>query len=206
MSIKGIWYGPSWLPVRIVLTANYNAAHYSHLHVEGIPKKYGTPPLTNPGMPDSTQEIYDAILDYFPGTRIGIYKRRYISGTTRWSQHSWSNGLDVYAYGAAAQKPIYDMLTSPTKPEGGDIDMEEIYARLQASLIRAGHDLGDWSPYLPEDDPDCLPGADGSWGDQSRIAQDAANVVGGTKDAIARKKANKAQAELDQLRDNLHQA
>ncbi len=122
--MKGVWRydrePESWLPVRLILTAHYNSAHYNHLHVEGIPKQTGTPPETNPGMPDSTREIYEAVRKYFPDAHIGVYNRRYIGGTTTWSQHSWSNALDIYAYGPAAQLPIYEMLTAPDPPEGGD--------------------------------------------------------------------------------------
>jgi hypothetical protein len=57
-------------------------------------------------------------------------------------------------------------------------DVKEVYARLQASLIRAGYDLGQYAPYLPAGDPDSLPGADGDWGPKARAAQDAANKQG----------------------------
>ena len=193
--------GISWLPVERILWYKTNSAHRDHLHVVGYPRKTGTPPLTNPGMPASTREIYDAILDYFPGTRIGIYNRRPIAGTSTWSQHSWSNALDVYAYGAAGQQKFFDMLTAKTRPEGGgEIDVKEVYARLQASLIRAGHNLGDWDPYLPSGDPDSLPGADGIWGADSRTAQDAANRKSSSgADATARAEAAKAHARLDGL-------
>ncbi len=194
----------SWLPVRLILGAGYNAAHKSHLHVEGKPKKYGTPPLTNPGMPASTRKIHAAVKEFFPSTIIQIYNRRKISGTSTWSQHSWSNALDIFADGYSNQLAIFNMLTADTKPEGGgEEDMKEVYARLQASLIRAGHDLGNWSAYLPTGDPDSMLGADGSWGNDSRKAQDAANKVGatGTVDTTARKQVARANARLD----NLHQ-
>lgn len=54
-------------------------------------------------------------------------------------------------------------------------NVEEVYARMQASLVRAGYDLGSYEPFLPADDPDHVPGADGKWGSASRAAQDAAN-------------------------------
>lgn len=171
--MRGTYYpasdGGSWLPIRLILTANYNAAHGDHLHVEAVPKQYGTPPLTNPGMSDNMREVYDAIEEYFPHARMGVYKRRKIAGTNRWSQHSWANAIDVYASGVAGQQPIYDMLTSPTKPEGG-VDVKEVFARLQAVLIRAGYDLGNFTPYLPDGDPDSLPGADGEPGGMWRAA------------------------------------
>ena len=28
-------------------------------------------------------------------TRVGVYNRRKISGTSAWSQHSWANALDL---------------------------------------------------------------------------------------------------------------
>lgn len=61
-----------------------------------------------------------------------------------------------------------------------DVDVKEVYARLQASLIRAGYDLGKYKPYLPDGDVDSIPGADGVWGAKARAAQDAANKNGGS--------------------------
>lgn len=201
--MKAVYYGPSpHLPIRLILTAKFNAAHRNHLHVEGIPKKRGTPPRRNPGMPASTREIYDAVRAVFPNVRIGIYNRRYIGGTTTWSQHSWSNALDIYADGVEEQQPIYDFLTTGKLPEGGGEDVKEVYARLQASLVRAGYDLGNFRPYLPAGDPDSLPGCDGSWGPKSRAAQDAANKAASSSgvDSVARNQAAKAHNRLNKLR------
>jgi hypothetical protein len=54
----------------------------------------------------------------------------------------------------------------------GDDDMKELIARRQAVLVRAGFDLGDFTPYLPAGDPDSLPGCDGVYGDLTRSAED----------------------------------
>lgn len=53
-------------------------------------------------------------------------------------------------------------------------DMKEVFARLQAVLIRAGYDLGTYTPYLPAGDPDSLDGADGMPGQKWRDAWDQA--------------------------------
>ncbi len=39
--------------------------------------------------------------EVFPGIKFGIYNRRHISGSIRWSQHSWPNAIDIFftAYG-----------------------------------------------------------------------------------------------------------
>jgi hypothetical protein len=112
------------LPVGLILWAGNNSLHLDHLHVEGLPKKTGTPPLTNPGMTPAVAEIYDALRTHFGSakyfldpapadwTHMGWYNRRKIAGTNIWSQHSWSNALDIGPYwGVAEQQPFYDFLT-----------------------------------------------------------------------------------------------
>ncbi len=48
-----------------------------------------------------------------PGTTgRGIYNRRYIAGTTTWTQHSWSNAVDLgWLYGVKQQQKVYNFLT-----------------------------------------------------------------------------------------------
>lgn len=109
------------LPIRTILWAGNDSNHHDHLHVEGLPRKTGTPPLTNPGMTDSVEEIYTALVQkfgrpaYMSGgdwTHMGWYNRRRIAGTTIWSQHAWSNALDIGPYyGVAEQQKFYDFLT-----------------------------------------------------------------------------------------------
>jgi hypothetical protein len=111
------------LPVlKIIWSGNDSSGnHWNHLHVEGIPKQTGTPPLSNPGMTDSVWAIYVALSErfgqpaYMSGgdwNHMGWYNRRYIGGTTIWSQHSWSNAIDIGPYyGVAQQQKFYDFLT-----------------------------------------------------------------------------------------------
>ena len=109
------------LPIKSILWAPSNAAHYNHLHVEGDPRFTGTPPLANPGMSPAVQVIYSALIDEF-GTpaymkggdwnHMGWYNRRTIAGTSIWSQHAWSNALDIGPYyGVTQQQKFYDFLT-----------------------------------------------------------------------------------------------
>jgi hypothetical protein len=48
---------------------------------------YYTPP---------TEQAMNVLRAHFPGIDFGIYNRRKISGSSRWSQHSWPNALDLY--------------------------------------------------------------------------------------------------------------
>ncbi len=121
------------LPIHKILWAPTNAAHHNHLHVEGSPAKTGTPPLERQPMTPSVKAIYDALtvefgtpyyfLDTPPAppnwSHMGWYNRRPIEGTNTWSQHSWSNALDIGPYyGVQGQQKFYDFLTTY-----GDDDM-----------------------------------------------------------------------------------
>jgi hypothetical protein len=111
------------LPVLKIIWAGNDSsgAHWNHLHVEGIPKQTGTPPLSNPGMTDSVWAIYVALSQQFgqpaymsggDWNHMGWYNRRYIAGTTIWTQHSWSNAIDIGPYyGVEEQQRFYDFLT-----------------------------------------------------------------------------------------------
>lgn len=127
----------SWLPIERILWAPSNADHYNHLHVEGAPSKTGTPPASNPGMSQSVQVIYEALREefgtpfYFEDAKppapswshMGWYNRRKISGSNSWSQHAWSNALDIGPYyGVAEQQKFYDFLTSEEPPMSGPAD------------------------------------------------------------------------------------
>jgi hypothetical protein len=115
------------LPIKSILWAPSNDAHYNHLHVEGDPRFTGTPPTSNPGMSPAVAVIYQALKDefgepaYMTGgdwTHMGWYNRRTIAGTTVWSQHAWSNALDIGPYyGVAEQQKFYDFLTGTPTPE-----------------------------------------------------------------------------------------
>lgn len=81
--------------------------------------------------------------------------------------------------GSVVKKKIQEAPHEGGFPFEDEVNVREVYARLQASLIRAGHDLGNYTPYLPAGDPDSLPGADGVWGKLARAAQDKANASAG---------------------------
>lgn len=53
-------------------------------------------------------------------------------------------------------------------------EMAELVAQIQRSLIKAGHDLGDFTPFGPE----YPPGADGDWGSKTEAAFVAASKLG----------------------------
>lgn len=131
--------------IGVLLDANYNQAHNDHIHVEPPTQMSGTPPHTNPGMTDGIKIIYDALEEQFgpgeyfldengryvgndPGvywTHMGGYNRRYIAGTTRWSQHAWWNALDIGPYvGIEDQQKFIDFLVDHVT-EGGYNDMPQ---------------------------------------------------------------------------------
>lgn len=155
----------------------------------------------------ATDELIEAIrASRDPRIKYVIHKRRLFSSYNHangpawsWRPYSGSNSHTRHAHisvlaNADANAAPWDI------GEGGEIDVKEVYARLQASLVRAGYDLGTYTPYLSPDDPDSLPGCDGDWGTKSRAAQDKANAGSeGAVDAVARKNANQAHARLDQL-------
>lgn len=141
-----------------ILGAEYNAAHYNHIHVEPPVKFYGEPPASVSGMTPGTQAIYDALEEEFgPGayfldadadkaawTHMGWYNRRYIGTGTTWSQHSWANALDIGPYyGVAGQKKFYDFLTGKephNMPEdvGQKVGVDDIFAAVWAEMIEEG--------------------------------------------------------------------
>jgi hypothetical protein len=112
--------------VGTILWAKSNAAHYDHIHVEPSTRSAGVPPLKNPGMTDGVRFIYEALEKEFgPGayfvnppagtkwTHMGGWNRRYIGGTTIWSQHAWWNALDIGPYfGVEQQQDFYDFLVA----------------------------------------------------------------------------------------------
>lgn len=129
------------LPIRLILWAGNDSNHRDHLHVEGEPKRTGTPPLTNPGKTVSVERIYQAMNEgygnpyYFRDSppnepnwsHMGWYNRRKIAGTNIWSQHAWSNALDIGPLiGVNAQAPIYHYLTNYTPPPPEDETMLKI--------------------------------------------------------------------------------
>jgi len=137
------------LPIHKILWAPTNAAHHNHLHVEGSPVKTGTPPLTNPGRSPSIDVIMAALTEefgtpyYFQDTKppgdswshMGWYNRRPIDESTTWSQHAWSNALDIGPYyGVAEQQKYYDFLT------GKDDDMAIPADKMTAGDVNAAID------------------------------------------------------------------
>ena len=51
-------------------------------------------------------------------TGVGVYNRRYIGGTTTWSQHSWANGLDLYVVTIEEGDQLYAWLRSQREELG----------------------------------------------------------------------------------------
>lgn len=124
------------LPIAQIITAEYNDAHFNHIHVSGKPMHYGEPPLNYPGWTAAILEVYDALEFHFgPGayfmdvdhhwednrfviddpdvkwTHMGVYNRRKIAGSTSWSQHAYANGLDIGPYyGIEQQAPFVEFL------------------------------------------------------------------------------------------------
>lgn len=145
-------------PIGTILDYRYNAAHGDHIHVEPPVKKTGTPPLTNPGMSPGVRLIYDALEARFgkgayfldkngryvgndPGiawTHMGGWNRRPIAGTTRWSQHSYWNALDIGPYIDEEQKPFYDFLTGKESPMPLTPEEEQTVKEIHAAIKAEG--------------------------------------------------------------------
>ena len=140
------------LPIARILWAGNDSDHAGpsgHLHVEGQPNFRGTPPLSNPGMSQSVQIVYEAMRAeygtpyYFQDpappapswSHMGWYNRRKIAGSNTWSQHAWANALDIGPLRTVAeQQEYYDFLTgaqTPTPPE------EDV-------MFTKGYDEADW--------------------------------------------------------------
>lgn len=117
----------------LILWAGNDEDHDNHLHIEGLPKLTGEPPLDYPGMTNSLWSIWIALHEQFgksayfldddtddtDWTHMGWYNRRPIAGTDIWSQHAYANALDVGPYiGVKAQQPFYDFLTGKMIEEG----------------------------------------------------------------------------------------
>ena len=154
-----------------ILGAAYNTAHYNHIHVEPPVKFYGEPPATVSGMTPGTQAIYDALegefgrgayfldadADTAGWTHMGWYNRRYIAGTTTWSQHSWANALDIGPYyGVAEQKKFYDFLTGKephtimAEDVGQKVGVDDIFVAVWNEMLAEGV----FSKYTdPDDEP-----------------------------------------------------
>lgn len=132
------------VPHGVLLDYTYNDAHFNHVHVEPPTQFGGVPPSTNPGMSPGVRVIYDALTDRFgrgayfmdtdhhwedgklviddPNifwTHMGGYNRRYIGGTTTWSQHSWWNALDIGPYYYGDQDIFVDFL------KGVEVDLRD---------------------------------------------------------------------------------
>lgn len=151
----------SELPIKSILWAPTNTAHNNHLHVEGDPRFTGTPPANNPGMSDSVWTIYVALAERFgepayfqdkrsstDWTHMGWYNRRPIAGTSTWSQHSWSNALDIGPYyGVAQQQKFYDFLT------GKEDAMAHKHNPMPSDLPRSWAD-GVWEEWVVRSDTD----------------------------------------------------
>lgn len=109
------------------------------------------------------------------------YSRSYPRGRYYGGTHPHNNHIHWSQTPTAAATLTYaDIVEAAGPPEGEDV--KEVYARLQAIAIRAGQDLGNYTPYLPADDPDSLPGADGEWGPKSRAGWDAIAAGGSGPD------------------------
>jgi hypothetical protein len=147
------------LPIaKIIWAANDSSgAHWNHLHVEGIPRLIGwntgegeQPPARNPGMTDSVWAIYTALASRFgkpsyfldtpkgDWTHMGWYNRRTIGGKTQWSQHAWSNAIDIGPYyGVREQQVFYDFLTGKEGEVFTPHEVEELQ-KLVRSLDEVG--------------------------------------------------------------------
>lgn len=121
-----------------MLDRNYNAAHADHIHVEPPTRYGGTPPKTNPGKTEGVRAIYTALEAEFgrgayfldsngryvgndagiEWTHMGGYNRRYIGGTSTWSQHSWWNALDIGPYVGKNQDKFIEFLRYHVQEEG----------------------------------------------------------------------------------------
>lgn len=127
----------SGLPIERILWAGNRNDHDDHLHVEGSPSSTGTPPLTRPPMTPSLIRIYDALTQEFGApyyftsrppplpnwSHMGWYNRRPIrTNAAVWSQHAYSNALDIGPYyGKASQQRFYDFLTNYDDSQGDDM-------------------------------------------------------------------------------------
>lgn len=142
------------LPIlKIIWAENDPRNHGNHLHVEGDPAFTGTPPLKNPGLSPSCQIIMDALIQEYgpvnyidtdsPGwSSMGWYNRRYIAGTTIWTQHSWSNAIDIGPYyGVAEQERFYKFLKGEivTLPDQVKIPLEWWAKDVFAEMIDKGY-------------------------------------------------------------------
>ena len=145
------------LPIKSILWAPSNAAHYNHLHVEGDPRFTGTPPALNPGMSPAIQVIYAALTkefgkpSYMTGgdwTHMGWYNRRRIAGTSVWSQHAWSNALDIGPYyGVAQQKKFYDFLTNTGDDMALTADEEKFVKDMFKAVVTERNSNGSFAGY-----------------------------------------------------------
>lgn len=149
--------GAVLLPVERILWAPTNSAHHNHLHVVGQPREDGYPPHSHPGTTDSLAEIIAALDEEFGEgghwqtwddtlgwTHMGIYNRRYIGGTTVWSQHAYANAIDIGPYyGIEQQQKFYDFLT---RKEEDELSKETVWEALREGRI--GSDANDPSILL----------------------------------------------------------
>ena len=157
--------------VRQILGADFNSAHYNHLHVDVYPKMTGTPPEDYPGVSQGVKVLYAALESKFgPGayfldndagkaawTHMGWYNRRRIAGSSSWSQHAWANALDIGPYyGVKEQKPFRDFLLGLEEPNKEDIVADDVGA--QKGLDDAFKDdwakMLEWAIFTKYTDPD----------------------------------------------------
>lgn len=145
--------------VGTILWAGNRADHYNHLHVEPDRRYVGytdgrgvQPPTKDAGMTVGLAQIYATLVDRFgptkyfenPGrvnwTHMGIYNRRPIAGSARWSQHAYSNAIDIGPYyGVKDQQKFYDFLT------GKDHNMPSEPFEVIAGI--KWYDVDKWSPW-----------------------------------------------------------
>jgi hypothetical protein len=80
-----------------------------------------TLPLDHRKYTDATEAFVLALNAAFPTAgSMGIYNRRYISGTTTWTQHSWGNAVDITSPAWMLKPPLYASAAEAALPKYAD--------------------------------------------------------------------------------------
>lgn len=171
-------------------------------------------------MTAGVKAIYDALTEQFgpgkyfldssgryvgndPGvywTHMGGWNRRYIGGTTVWSQHAYWNALDIGPYvGIKAQQKFIDFLRNHTT-EGGYNTLltpkEEEFVKQWAREIEALGSNGGYVKFV-------IPAVRKKIVTRDELQEALKGVGSGNVDSTARSLANKALAKLAKIKDAL---